>query len=67
MEKMEKRAIVPTLRNMSVGKEEKFPLEQYRSIGCSIYANLVVERAKGMKWSCRTDMENQVVIVTRVS
>lgn len=67
MEKMDKKAIAPTLRRMSVGEEERFPLEQQRSVCNTIYANLVVERAKGMKWSCRTDMVNQMVIVTRVS
>lgn len=67
MEK-ERKAIVPVLRQMEVGTEERFPLEQYNSVTRTIYgAGLLMERAKGMKWSCKTDMQAMSVIVTRVS
>ena len=64
----ERKAIVPVLRQMEVGTEERFPLEQYNSVTRTIYAaGLLMERANGMKWSLKTDLANRNVIVTRVS
>lgn len=62
----ERKKIVPTLRKMEVGKEEVFPLVQARSINNTIYgANLAIERANGVKWSVKTDIEKMIVTVTR--
>ena len=62
---MEKRPISNVLRGMEVGAEELFPIEQLNSINAAKNSTLVIDRAKGMIWSVKRDLENGCVKVTR--
>ncbi len=62
---MEKRPISDVLRAMNVGAEELFPIEQLNSINAAKNSTLVIDRAKGMNWSVKRDLEHGCVKVTR--
>lgn len=62
---MEKRPISDVLRGMEVGAEELFPIEQLNSINAAKNSTLVIDRAKGMNWSVKRDLEHGCVKVTR--
>ena len=64
---MEKRPISDVLRGMEVGAEELFPIEQLNSINAAKNSTLVIDRAKGMNWSVKRDLEHGVVKVTRTA
>lgn len=67
MEKLLKRPVAETLRNMSVGDVEVFPLEQTGAIRTAPRTTLIMENAKGWKWSTKCDFQNRRVSVTRTS
>lgn len=63
---MNKKSIAPTLRMMAVGQKEEFPLARLASVRNVIYTNLMPERARGFRWSVRSNLDDGQLIVTRV-
>ena len=57
-----KCVIIPLLREMEIGEEQRFPADRYRSISvtCSDYGFMT-----GKKFRVSKDQENRVVVVTR--
>ena len=64
---MEKRPVASKLRNMAVGEREDFPISQKRSVENTMYNRLAEERACGIRWSIKTDMQAGIITVTRIS
>lgn len=66
-EVIDKKPVIATLRNMQVGSDEVFSIDQKVTVMNTITCRLDKERRSGMKWSCVSDRERGVIIVTRVS
>lgn len=68
MEKeIERRSVIDVLRNMDVGDTEIFPIIQKTSVNNTLSSRLYIEKAKGMSWTTRTDVENGIFKVTRTA
>ena len=68
MEKeIERRSVIDVLRNMDVGDTEIFPIIQKTSVNNILSSRLYIEKAKGMSWTTRTDVENGIFKVTRTA
>lgn len=66
-EVIDKKPVIATLRNMQVGSDEVFSIDQKVTVMNTITCRLDKERRSGMKWSCVSDRDRGVIIVTRVS
>lgn len=68
MEKVvERKPVIATLRNMKVGSDEVFNIDQKITVMNTITCRLDKERRNGMSWKCKTDREAGIVTVKRVS
>lgn len=68
MEKeIQKRNVINVLRNMDVGDVEVFPLTQKTSVANTLNARLYKEKAEGMSWKTRSDVERMQFKVTRTA
>jgi hypothetical protein len=63
------RPIVAVLRAMEVGGKEIYPLNQRDSLNAAQGSALRLDRAKGRKWSIKSDVMDgmPVVVVTRIA
>ncbi len=68
MEKdIQRRNVIDVLRNMDVGAIEVFPLIQKTSVSNTLNFRLYKEKAKGMSWKTKSDVENGIFKVTRIT
>lgn len=55
------------LRELEVGGVLVLPIEKKSSLSTTIYGHLAPERARGVKFSTATDIDNGTVTVTRTA
>ena len=56
--------IMPTLKNLQINEKAYFPLKRYSSVASSMHK---VKMETESKFSYKADMENRIMIVTRIS
>ncbi|MEW9603236.1 hypothetical protein [Bacteroides sp. L008] len=68
MEKeIERRNVIDVLRNMDVGDTEIFPITQKTSVSNTLSFRLYKEKANGMVWKTKSNVEEMTFLVTRIA
>lgn len=68
MEKeIERRNVIDVLRNMDVGDTEIFPITQKTSVSNTLSFRLYKEKANGMVWKTKSNVEEMAFLVTRIA
>lgn len=68
MEKeIQKRNVINVLRNMDVGDTEIFPITQKTSVSNTLSFRLYKEKAEGMAWKTKSNVEEMIFLVTRTA
>lgn len=63
----DKPKLTQQLRDLEVGGTLVLPIEKKSSLSTTIYGHLAPERARGVKFSTATDIDNGTVTVTRTA
>lgn len=66
-QEIQRRNVINVLRNMDVGITEEFPIAQKTSVSNTLNSRLYPEKAKGMSWTTKTDVQNGIFKVTRIA
>ena len=63
----QKLNVINVLRNMDVGDTEVFPLIQKTSVNNTLNARLYKEKAQGMAWKTKSDVDKMTFSVIRTA
>ena len=66
-ENVQKRNVIDVLRNMDVGDTEIFPIIQKTSVNQTLNQRLYKEKAEGMAWKTKSNVDEMIFLVTRTS